>query len=52
MFVRAVWRSKRLVDLRQPLREMGVPSPRNADVIGTSAPDFANMTRPLFDRRS
>ncbi len=40
MFVRAVWRVKRLIDLKQTLREMDVPSSRNADLLGISGPDF------------
>ncbi len=50
MFVRAVWRSKRLVDIKQALREMDVPSTRDANLLGISAPDFPKMTRGLFDR--
>ena len=50
VFVRAVWRSRRLVALGQGLREMGVPPRRNADVLGVSRRDFADMTRGLFDR--
>jgi hypothetical protein len=50
MFVRAVWRSRRLVDIKQTLREMDVPSTRDADLLGISGPDFAKMTRSLFDR--
>ena len=50
MFVRAVWRIKRLVDIKQTLREMDVPSTRDADLLGISGPDFAKMTRSLFDR--
>ena len=50
MFVRAVWRIKRLVDVKQTLREMDVPSTRDADLLGISGPDFAKMTRSLFDR--
>lgn len=48
MFVRAVWRNKRLVDLRQTLRETDVPTSR--DALGVSGPDFQKMTRGLFDR--
>jgi hypothetical protein len=51
MFVRAVWRVKRLVDIKQTLREMEVPSTRNADLLGISGPDFSKMTRSLFDRQ-
>jgi hypothetical protein len=50
MFVRAVWRSKRLVDIKQALREIDVPSTRDADLLGLCAPDFQKMTRGLFDR--
>lgn len=50
MFVRAVWRIKRLVDIKQTLREMDVPSTRDADLLGISGPDFSKMTRSLFDR--
>ena len=50
MFVRAVWRLKRLVDIKQTLREMDVPSTRDADLLGLSGPDFSKMTRSLFDR--
>ncbi|SMQ63880.1 hypothetical protein SAMN06295905_0882 [Devosia lucknowensis] len=50
MFVRAVWRLKRLVDIRQTLREMDVPSTRDADVLGITGPEFAKMTKSLFDR--
>ena len=49
MFVRAVWRLRRLVDIKQVLREMDVPSSPNADILGVSGPDFAKMTRGLFD---
>lgn len=48
MFVRAVWRLKRLVDIRQTLRELDVPTTR--DALGLSGPDFQKMTRGLFDR--
>ena len=41
MFVRAVWRVKRLVDIKQTLREMDVPSTRDADLLGISGPDFS-----------
>jgi hypothetical protein len=50
MFVRAVWRLRRLVDIKQTLREMDVPSTRDADLLGISGPDFSKMTRSLFDR--
>lgn len=48
MFVRAVWRNRRLVDIRQGLRETEPPTSREA--LGVSGPDFAKMTRGLFDR--
>jgi len=50
MFVRAVWRLKRFVDIKQTLREMDVPSTRDADILGISGPDFTRMTKSLFDR--
>lgn len=49
MFVRAVWRVRRLIDVKQTLREMEVPTTREA--LGLSGPDFQKMTRGLFDRR-
>jgi hypothetical protein len=48
MFVRAVWRQRRLVDIRQTLRELDVPTTR--DALGLCGPDFQKMTRGLFDR--
>jgi hypothetical protein len=48
MFVRAVWRLKRLVDIKQTLREMEVPTTREG--LGLSGSDFPKMTRGLFDR--
>jgi hypothetical protein len=48
MFVRAVWRLKRLVDIKQTLREMDVPTTREG--LGLSGKDFPQMTRSLFDR--
>ena len=51
MFVRARWRIRRLVDIKQTLREMEVPSTRNADLLGISGPDFSKMTRGLFDQK-
>jgi hypothetical protein len=48
MFVRAVWRKRRLVDLRQGLRETEVPTIR--DALGVSGADFRKMTCGLFDR--
>lgn len=50
MFVRAVWRLKRLVDIKQTLREMEVPTVRGADILGVAGQDFSKMTRGLFDR--
>jgi hypothetical protein len=50
MFVRAIWRLRRLVDLKQTLREMDVPSSRGQDLLGITPPDFSRMTRGLFDR--
>ena len=51
VFVRAVWRDKRLVDVRRAPRELDVPTIRNTGIIGTCGPDFAKMTRSLFDRQ-
>lgn len=48
MFVRAVWRLKRLVDIKQTLREVDVPTIR--DALGIAGSDFQKMTRGLFDR--
>ena len=48
MFVRAVWRRRRLVDQRQTLRETNGPTTR--DDLGVCGPDFRKMTRGLFDR--
>ncbi|HEY8594380.1 MAG TPA: hypothetical protein VIL84_03965 [Devosiaceae bacterium] len=50
MFVRAVWRRKRPVDNRQTLRELGLPVLGPSNVLGIGHPDFASMTRGLFDR--
>jgi hypothetical protein len=50
MFVRAVWRSKRLVDLKQGHRETDGPSTR--DGLGLSASDFKKMTQGLFECRA
>jgi len=48
MFVRAVWRLKRLIDVKQTLRETEVPTTR--DGLGIPGSDFRKMTRGLFDR--
>lgn len=50
MFVRAVWRNKRLVDAKQTLRETEVPTARDSVVFGSAVKDFPKMTRGLFDR--
>ena len=50
MFVRAVWRLRRLVDVKQSRRELDIPSTRKADMLGLAGPDFSKMTRGLFDR--
>jgi hypothetical protein len=49
MFVRAVWRDKRLVAVRRKPREIDIPTIRNGGILGLSGPDFAQMTRGLFD---
>ena len=51
MFVRAVWRDKRLIDPRPTLREIGAPPKRNVDILGASPADFPRMTSGLFDRQ-
>jgi hypothetical protein len=48
MFIRAVWRLRRLIDVKQSLREMEVPTTR--ETFGLSRTDFPKMTRGLFDR--
>lgn len=48
MFVRAVWRLRRLVDIKQTPRQLDVPTTR--DALGLSGADFQKMTRGLFDR--
>ena len=50
MFVRAVWRSKRLLDIRRTLRELDGPTTRQSVLLGIAGPDFGKMTRGLFDR--
>ena len=50
MFVRAVWRVRRLVNIKQTLRELDVPTTREADNLGISGADFSKMARGLFDR--
>jgi hypothetical protein len=45
-----VWRQKRLVDLRQISRESEQPATRSTGILGLCGPDFAKMTRGLFDR--
>lgn len=50
MFVRAVWRTRRLVELRQTQRGADTPNSRDSDPLGRGGPDFGKMTRGLFDR--
>ncbi|WP_189422528.1 hypothetical protein [Devosia pacifica] len=50
MFVRARWHQRRLVDVKQQLREMDSPTTRDAGLLGLSGPDFDKMARGLFDR--
>ena len=50
MFVRAVWRIKRPVEIKQGLRETGGLGRRDADPLGLCGPEFTKMTRALFDR--
>jgi hypothetical protein len=51
VFVRAVWRDQRLIDVRRPSREIGAPPKRKIDIFGVCAADFPSMTRTLFDRQ-
>lgn len=50
MFVRAVWRQKRLVDIKQALREVEISTIRDVVLYDISKKDFPKMTRGLFDR--
>jgi hypothetical protein len=50
MFVRAVWRDKRLVNIKQTLRATENPTVRDAILLGAAQKDFPKMTRGLFDR--
>ena len=50
MFVRAVWRDKRLIDVKQSLREVELPQVKDAILLGRIGKDFSQMTRGLFDR--
>jgi putative aminopeptidase FrvX len=50
MFVRAVWRNKRPVEIKQNRRDIGASSTREADALGLSGSDFGKMTLSLFDR--
>jgi hypothetical protein len=50
MFIRAVWRNQRLIPVKQTLREMELPTARDAVLFGLAAKDFPKMTRGLFDR--
>jgi len=48
MFVRAVWRHRRLVDIKRGGR--GSEAPTIRDALGLASPDFQKLTRGLFDR--
>jgi len=50
MFVRAVWRDKRLIDSKHSRREVELPTARDAVLFGMVSKDFPKMTRGLFDR--
>jgi hypothetical protein len=50
MFIRAVWRDKSLIEVRQSTRKSGLPTRRSIEILGVSAPDFVKMTQALFDR--
>ena len=49
MFVRAVWRQRRLVDLRKGPRELGNPPTR--ETLALAGPGFEKMICGLFDRQ-
>jgi hypothetical protein len=51
MFIRAVWRKHRLVDIKQTLRQIELPTARDGAIFGHAAKDFPKMTCGLFDRR-
>jgi len=48
MFVRAVWRYRRLVDVKHTTSQMEAPTSR--DALGISGTDFQKMTSGLFNR--
>lgn len=50
MFVRTVWRLRRMFDLSGALREMDVRVDRSSDVLGLGGVDFSDMTEGHFDR--
>lgn len=50
MFVRTVWRLKRMFDISGALREMDVRADRSNDILGLGGVDFSDMTDGQFDR--
>lgn len=50
MFIRIRWLRRRGVGRQHRLRELDSPAFRHADALGACRPDFAAMTRGLFDR--
>jgi len=50
MFVRAVWRINRLVDIKQTVRGTAQTPRRDSDFLGLCGPEFGKMTQSLFDR--
>jgi hypothetical protein len=50
MFVRAVWRDRRLVENRRDMHQLEVPTRPSAAILGLSTSDLSQMTRGLFDR--
>jgi hypothetical protein len=52
MFVRAVWRDRRLIDVKRSAREIDVPSAADSTLLGRAPKDFPKMTSGLFDRRA
>jgi hypothetical protein len=52
MFVRAVWKQHKRVEAKRALRELDAPWLRNSGILGTASPDFAKMTRGLFEQKA
>jgi hypothetical protein len=52
MFVRAVWKQQRVGQVKRALREPDAPWLRNMGILGIASPDFAKMTRGLFEQKA